>query len=77
MKNRIALAERIAAYISENMPTATAQNLMLLDEASWARIAGLAGAKTTPSDGTITAVIALVRGKELLTIIVQTILERS
>ena len=77
MRNRIALAERIAAYISENMVSVTAENLILLDEGSWERIARLAGAKTAPSDGTITAVIALVRGKELLTVIVQTILERS
>jgi len=77
MQNRIALAERIDAHLSRHMPTATAQNLMLLDDASWERIAGLAGAKTAPSDGTITAVIALVRGKELLAAAVQVLLERT
>jgi hypothetical protein len=76
MRNRIALAERIAAFIGETMPTATAENLILLDDASWERIAHLAG-EAKLSDGTITAVIALIRGKELLTVIVQTILERS
>ena len=75
MQNRIALAERIDAYLDKHMPMATASNLMVLDEASWERIASLAG-ESKLSDGTITAVIALVRGQENLEAYVKNALAR-
>jgi hypothetical protein len=64
INNRITYAQRIVTFVDREMPGASAESLTMLGEASWRRIANLAGERV-PSDATVSVVIALVRGREL------------
>lgn len=64
INNRIAMAQRLVAYIDREMPEASSDSLALIGEMGWRRIANLAGERV-PSDSTVSVVIALVRGREM------------
>ena len=72
MENRLAYAQRIISFIDKHIPSAKAANLCVLNDASWYRIARLAGEANMPSKATISTVIGLVRGRELAIEAIQT-----
>jgi len=64
IENRMKKAQRFLAHIDAVMPDATAGTLALLGDPSWNMLAEQAGEKS-PSNATISTVIALVRGREI------------
>lgn len=65
MENRLAYAQRIIGFLDAHIPNAKAANLCVMNRASWNRVADLAGESAHPAEGTISVVIAMVRGREL------------
>lgn len=65
IENRLAYAQRVIAFMDTHIPQAKAANMAVMDHSSWNRIATLAGEQRMPSKSTISAIIGMVRGREL------------
>lgn len=66
MENRIAYAERIIAWLDENIAPFKAGNLAALNGPTWDRIATQAGEKTMPSKATVSCIIGMVHMRETI-----------
>lgn len=64
-ENRLAYAQRIIKFMDKHVPSAKAANMCVMNDASWHRIAKLAGEERLPSRATISTIIGMVRGREL------------
>lgn len=63
LENRIAYATRVVAFIDEHLPAARAANVAIMNQASWDRIAQLAG-ENTPSKATINMIVGMLVMRE-------------
>lgn len=64
MKARLAYASRILAFMDKHVPSARAANMAIMNDASWYRIAELAGEERKPSKATISAIVAMAHMRE-------------
>lgn len=66
LENRLAYAQRIIRWLDKHVENHTAASLALFNRATWDRIATLAGEERKPSEATISTIVGMVRGKELM-----------
>lgn len=63
IENRIAYATRVVAFLDRHLPTARAANIAVMNQASWDRIADLAG-ENHPSKASINMITGMIVMRE-------------
>lgn len=67
VQNQLAYAQRIIAFMDQHIPRARVANMAVMNDASWHRIARLAGEEHMPSKATICMILGMVAMREAIT----------